>query len=508
MLYEAFYHLKCDITTRLDSLERCVRRQESMYDIVDNIDRKLAYLLPCKDTHNEAMTLPGGSFCSYRMERSLPEVVCSAPPTVTDSNVKNMDMFRSDTNLSYMRKKSRISGVHRRGRSFIDDCDISPEVQRSTITNIANRSSSEEEECVPMKLKSDILISELESKQDSGLESDSREQRSESSTSFPHNDDEDPLMELLSEIEQRALLSRKEVVLHQISAADTCLNLVHERSKISSQRDLLYERLKSANLERESCQLKVKEMRRNVSTLETDKEWLLKRLEESIAGKKQVMGKIGGMHSQFVKKGKSKPTGKIDPNPSVVEPVTKKAVAVPEVSNRDSRGDRELPKRRLQVPQQKGLSYELRLKDIVQETNVVELRRKLIKSMVKNYALQSKVEPDDSQLACRSRIKGGTFTKVKAASMYAPEIMPIKSKIPTMKPKHEFEPSLPVASASSLQAPSGGNSATELEVNSSPEGSCRTFLKTEKGESYLFQIPETHYVESHKVIPMTKTTPR
>lgn len=229
LLYEAFYHFKNDVTIKLDALEKAIHRQESMYGLIRNIETKLSSFMPNVE---QVLDVP---LLTDEFHESLPEDINSAPPAVQHNNhssQKHSRMFRSDTNLSYMKRRTRYSAVNCR-RSIGAKSEI----------NI-NRSSSEEEVCLPSKLKSDIML-EFESKQDSGLES---EQRSDSSLLL----EDDPLARLLDEIEHRVILNKKQNVISQISESDRYMGLVHERSKMAYQADLLQERLRNTVFERDN----------------------------------------------------------------------------------------------------------------------------------------------------------------------------------------------------------------------------------------------------------------
>ncbi|CAM1293232.1 Uncharacterised protein g672 [Pycnogonum litorale] len=457
LLYEAFHNFKSEVSEKLNNLDFLIRRQEEMYDIFETLDRRFDQIMPSVKSSSAAAEVNDVDTRSYvECYRSqLEDDINSAPPEVereeTDRPKRQIQMFRSDPNLTCTERRLPKSSNRtrtfrsRRNSTLHEDVSDNPFGVSIATTSYDN--------CFAPKVKPDIMTTNgFESKQDSGLDSD---QKLDSLLL-----DDDPLVRLLDEIQERAAIYNKQNLVSSLADSDRHVNLLHERSKMASNTDVLNERLKCADLEKENLLLRIKEMNKTIVGLEDEKQLLLDRLQQTLADRKQVKGKIGGMHLQFVKKNRERPN-RTEPTPAPTPTPAK--IIEPDPPNSSSNPTKS----------KKLLVEELNLSNIVQETDVVELKKKLIKSIVKNHALQTKLSNSSDQTpqqpSVRSRVmQGGTFKKPKSSA--------------------RGDGCSKVADHGCTRLTRG---SSERQSSSLDPTSCKTFLKTLRGDSYLIHVPET-----------------
>lgn len=234
----------------------------------------------------------------------------------------------------------------------------------------------------------DTVIVDIDNKQDSGLESDCRDQGHDSTYTLTDSvryvgencdindgnllNSKDELSLLLDMISQRGLYLQQEVA--ELKKQKTMTDEIplaeskQEVKKLHNDNVQLQQQLTAVEEERENLRIQLSHLESASQKMESERKRLQERLDAAMSEKKQLISKIDGLHMQFVKQENGTSKSQKSNNSEQLSLKEKGKIILNSEENRN------------------------KVSSILKENNVLELQRQLLTYTVENEVLQTKLE--------------------------------------------------------------------------------------------------------------------
>ncbi|XP_067127365.1 putative leucine-rich repeat-containing protein DDB_G0290503 isoform X1 [Centruroides vittatus] len=300
--------------------------------------------------------------------------------TCNTEKLKSCDISRISNNKNVT--SNRKLNVSAKRENFMPSEDVS--ITSASKLNQINCISKQDEKS---NMTVDTVIVDIDNKQDSGLESDCREQGHDSTYTLTDsvryvgenrdvNDgsilsSKDELSLLLDMISQRGLYLQQEVAelkKQKTMAEEIPLESKQEVKKLHNDNVQLQQQLSAVEEERENLRIQLSHLESASQKMESERKRLQERLDAAMSEKQQLVSRIDGLHMQFVKQenGMYKP-GKNNGSEQLSLKEKSKII----LNSEENRN---------------------KVSSILKENNVLELQRQLLTYTVENEVLQTKLE--------------------------------------------------------------------------------------------------------------------